>query len=517
MYSFVQQHLSSVIGWISGWDRMRLRGTLRLLANVSGMRAFLAYTGRLLKDFGQVALESSRLIRKASLEAAEAAHRPVVHLPSAWVDKEQQARQIAQVDGVKEGLICVLTAVESCMSFDIRSNKQAGKLELIAAPRKCQHLYHYFMHPVFGFMHVRLQTWLPFNQFICINGREWLRRQMDEAGIGYMKKDNCFVWIEDIEAAQTLLNDQVGFDYEKALGELGAIVNPGLGRIVDRWQGQYYWSIDESEWATDLMFRSEAELSRLYPALVRHGMHSLACPDVMRFLGQRVPAEGGVYAGCKREVVVDTKRRPEGVRIKHRVGRNSVKMYNKQGSVLRVETTLNNMRELKAPRQGKNGKIVWQRMRKGVCDIARRAQVSEASNRRYLEAMAAVSTPAPLKELTDLLARATVWNGRRVRGLNLLGDDARLLEAIAGGELLINGFRNRDVQAALFGAATDDPQQKRRRSGQVTRKLRMLRAHGLIQKVSRTHRYVVMDKGRQVIAAIMAAREADVQKLLRAG
>jgi hypothetical protein len=103
-----------------------------------------------------------------------------------------------------------------------------------------------------------------------------------------------------------------------------------------------------------------------------------------------------------------------------------------------------------------------------------------------------------------------------VRGLNLLGDDARLLEAIAGGEFLINGFRNRDVQGALFGESSSDEAEKRRRSGQVTRKLRMLRAHGLIQKVSRTHRYLVSNKGRRVIAALIAAREADIEKLLKA-
>ncbi len=515
MSSFLQQHVDSVMGLISGWDRMRLRGTLRLLANVSGMGCFLRYTHRLLKDFGEFALASSRMVREASLKVAEAAQRPVVHLPSASINKEEQARQIAARDGVKEGLICVLTAVESCGSYDIRSNKQAGLLELVHAPRKCQHLYHYLVHPTFGFMHVRLQTWLPFNQWVCINGREWLGRRMDEVGIANVKKDNCFTWIKDLEGAQQLLDEQVSFNYEKALAALGRQVNPALPRILDHWQGEYYWSIDESEWATDVMFKSSAELSRLYGALVRHGMQSFASPDVLRFLGHHVGAQGTAHGRFNGEVVSDTKRRAEGVRIKHRVGDNWVKMYNKQGSVLRVETTLNNMRQLKAPRRVE-GKMVWRKMRKGVCDIARRAEVSEASNQRYLAAMAAVATPMPLKELTAALGRATTWNGRRVRGLNLLGEDMGLLEAIAGGELLIHGFRNKDVQAALFGIPSNDPVQKRRRSGRVTRKLRMLRAHGLIAKVSRTHRYLVSEKGRQVIAALLAAREADIAKLLQA-
>ena len=109
------------------------------------------------------------------------------------------------------------------------------------------------------------------------------------------------------------------------------------------------------------------------------------------------------------------------------------------------------------------------------------------------------------------------YNHQPVRGLNLLGEqDASLLQTVGRGEYLLNGFRNRDLQAALFKQETDDPAEQRRRSGQITRKLRMLRAHGLIQKVPHTHRYQVTTKGRQVIAALHAAREADIAKLLKA-
>jgi hypothetical protein len=198
------------------------------------------------------------------------------------------------------------------------------------------------------------------------------------------------------------------------------------------------------------------------------------------------------------------------------VNRNSVKMYNKAGSVLRVETTLNDMRDIQAPRIVK-GKRVYQRMRKGVADLPRRAEVSEASSRRYLEAVAAVQTPLPLKTLTDKLSRPVKWKGGPVRGLNLLGpDDAALLSAAGGGQFLINGFRNRDLKDLLFGKPAVDAAEGRRRSGQITRKLRMLRAHGLIRKVPRTHRYMVSEKGRKLIAALHAAREADIATLTKA-
>jgi hypothetical protein len=264
------------------------------------------------------------------------------------------------------------------------------------------------------------------------------------------------------------------------------------------------------------MFKDQGALSLLFGRLLRHGMESLGSGDAMRFLGHKVRSDGKPYGQFAGEVVSDLKERPEGIRIKHRVGANSVKMYNKQGTVLRVETTLNNMRELKSPRKIK-GKIAWRPMRKGVADIARRAQVSQASNKRYLEAMAAVEHAVPLKTLTESLSQPVVRQGRRARGLNLLGSaDARLLQVVADGKFLIHGFRNKDLQEMLFATPAPSPEEKRRRSGQVTRKLWLLRAHGLIRKVPGTHRYMVSSRGRQVITALQAAREADVTKLAKA-
>jgi len=513
MNAFVQQHAQHVIGLIRGWDRLRFRGTIRMLANLVGMNLFLSYTGHLLKDFGDYAQQVSRQVRGASLAVAESAGRPVVHLDNPAINKEQMALQIAGRDQVKQGLVAVLTALESCDSYNIRSNRQQGLLELHAQHRKCQHLYHYMIHPQFGWMYARLQTWFPFNLYVGLNGREWLGRQMDAAGIGYVRHDNCFVQLSDPAAAQRLLDEQVSFNWQEALAQLGRQVNPALAQVVQGYGIGYYWSLDQSEWASDVMFRSGEQLDRLYPNLVRQAMENFRSPQVMSFLGRSVAR--GITPRFAGEVHSEMRRRVEGTRVKHAVNHNAVKMYNKAHSILRVETTLNDVRDLQAPRLVA-GKKVWKRMRKGVADVARRAEVSDASNRRYLEALAAVSTPLPLKTLSDGLSRPVSVQGRRSRGLNLLGEDAALLEAVGGGEFLINGFRNRDVQAALFPQPVQDQATKRKRSGQVTRKLRLLRAHGLIHKVPHTHRYLVSDKGRQVIAALHAAREADIHKLTKA-
>jgi hypothetical protein len=516
MNSFIQAHLSKVTGIVSGWDRLRFRGTLRMLANVTGLWRFLRCTGRvLLKDFGKHAEELSQQTRAQSLAVAEAQGRPVEHLQSPNVCKEDVAREIQRRDGIKEGLICVLTAVEPCWTFNIKSNKTAGKLELVHAYRKCQHLYHYLQHPEFGFLHVRMQTWLPFNQFVMVNGREWLSRQMDREGIGYLRRENCFAWISDVGRAQELLQAQVRFNWSAALGELSARVNPAWASLGGDCRIGYYWSVDESEWASDIMFKDQGELTGLYGRLLRHAMEGLGSKDVLRFLGRKVAQ--GITPRLALEVVSDLKERPEGIRVKHRVGANSVKMYNKQGTVLRVETTLNRVDQLQAPRV-KEGRVVWEKMRKGVADIGRRAEVSDASNQRYLEAMAVVESPLVLKDLVAGLAQPVVKEGgRRARGMNLLGvQDARLLQVVGDGKFLLNGMRNKDLQAMLFGSPAADAVAGRRRSGRVTRQLWLLRAHGIIRKVPKTHRYLVTDKGRRLITALQAARETDVTKLMKA-
>ena len=216
----------------------------------------------------------------------------------------------------------------------------------------------------------------------------------------------------------------------------------------------YYWSADETEWASDVMFKDQRTLSALYPQLIRHGMQGLSSRDVLRFLGQKVPAGGGIYGQFRGEVLSDLKHRPEGIRIKHRVNANSIKMYDKQSSVLRVETTINNTRQLKVFRQPEgqpHAKPSWQRMRKGVADLHRRAQVSQASNTRYLDAMADVKDTTPLRNWSNRCAAVSTSRADPFAPLNPLSPgDADLLAYVARGEFLINGFRNRDIRDLLF-------------------------------------------------------------------
>ncbi len=516
MKTFLQKHAKVVMGVLSGFDRLVLRGTLRDLCRTYVMNRYLWSNKVLFKDFGKHVESVTEKIKQATITMAQAQNRPVRYLASAQTSKEDVAKEIAKKDGVTSGLICVLSCVEPCQSFEIYRNRETKMLDLVSRHRKCLHYYHYWMDPKIGFMNARIQTWFPFTIQVCLNGREWLARSMDREGIAYCQKENCFVWIEDMDRAQALMDEQLKTDWPQMLDGIAHVLNPVHEEIFQEFPQSYYWSVHQSEWATDILFKSSDDLAAMYPRLVRHGMATFGSGDVMRFLGRKVPKSGNVHAAFQGELRTDLLRRPEGVRIKHRVNGNSIKLYDKQGSVLRVETTINDPSDFKAYRPAEGGEkedLQWRKMRRGIADIHRRAQVSDASNKRYLEALANVDEEAPLGLLMNRLCLPVSWKGKRLRGLNPWGSDLPLLEAIIRGEYALNGFRNRDLREHLYGAPTGDAQEERRKSSRTTRQLRLLRSHGLIKKVSHTHRYVLTEKGSSILVALSAARNASPRKL----
>jgi len=217
MQEFIARHKDQIIGTLSGFDRLVFRGTLRSIAYPDGMQSYLRSNGILLKDFGQHVEQVSADIKQASLNHAVTMGRPVQYLSSSATSKEGLARQIASDDGVREGLIAVLTCVEPCRTFDIYRNREEKKLELVARERKCLFLYHYWLDPVFGFMNARIQTWFPFPIQVCLNGREWLARQMDGQGMKYLAAGNCFPWIEQWDRAQQLMDTQLQTEWPQVL------------------------------------------------------------------------------------------------------------------------------------------------------------------------------------------------------------------------------------------------------------------------------------------------------------
>jgi hypothetical protein len=507
--AFLSKFRHQITGFLCGFDRLRFHGTLRMFFQPEILELCLLRQGVLLKEFKPFALALTARVKRLAFEAAAALGRPTRYLTSAAESKEELARAIARQDRIKEGLVVVFSAVETCTAYTVRGNRETKKIALVLQPSRCTHLYHYFLHRDFGLMHVRVQTWFPFTVDVCLNGREWLARQMDGAGLRYERRGNCFVRVSDPIRAQTLLEDQLKTDWPKALDALLDVAHPLHAELGAPIGQRYYWSASQTEYATDVVFRDAKTLAALYPQWLHHGIRTFGSADVLRFLGRPSP---GNFRG---DIATTLKRRPEGVRLKHMVNGNSLKVYDKEGRVLRVETTIVNPRDFRVYRASEcdpQARNKWLRMRSGVADLWRRAEVSRASNARYLSAMASAVDKTPLHEAAQPACRTVTVDGQRFRALNPWVTDAVLLETISRGEFALNGLRNRDLRRHLY-APTTDRQEQRRRSAAVTRKLALLRAHGLMKKVTGTHRWILTESGRRVVTALLAARHANVDQL----
>jgi hypothetical protein len=507
------QHFTAIL---CGYDRLRFRATQRLLFQPNSMESYLATCKVLIKNFRQFAEGITQRVKAAAYQMAAKAKRPVQYLGGGDTDKEGIARQMAREERITQGLIAVFTAVEPCLSYSVRGDRQSKEIHLVLETRKCLHLYHYYQHPDFGLMHVRVQTWFPFTVDVCLNGREWLARQMDRAKLRYVQRDNCFTWVEDPAKAQALLVAQGRTDWPKVLNQLLAQAHPLHEEIGRPFHQPYYWSASQTEYATDVLFENAATLARWYRPFLHHGISTFKSADVLRFLGHPVPATGRVHARFKGEVTSSLKERPEGVRLRHTVNGNSIKVYDKQGSVLRVETTIVRPEQFKVYRPCEadpERPLRWQKLRRGVADLWRRGEVSHAANRRYLEALASVTGKTPLRDEAAEVCQPCTRDGQRYRAINPWSpEDGALIEAVSRGEFALAGLRNRDLRRLLY-PRQGSAQQERQRSAAMTRKLALLRAHGLLRKVSGTHRYQVTERGRRILTALIAARQADVDQL----
>jgi hypothetical protein len=507
MERFLARHSTRIAGVVSGFDRLLFRGTLRSISFVDGMDRFLASQRILYKDFATFAQRLTARVRTHAEALAHQSGRPLEYLRSSAISKDGRAREILQRDGITEGLVCIFSCVESCVALTVRGDRAAKRLRLVREERRCIFLYFYYVDRDFGLMHVRLQTWLPLTMQVYVNGREWLARQLRTAGVAAEQTDNAVIPV-DVPRAAALSDRLLAFAWEPWLRHYAARVNPWLGPRDGLFRA-YYWSVRESEFATDVIFATAADLRALYPRLLHHAIEHFTTGDVLRFLGRTVP---GRFQGDAHSTLVH---RPEGIRIRHWLDENSIKMYDKGERLLRVEMTLNNPDRFKVRRRRPSDRrLDGLPLRRGIADMHRRAALGRAAAARYLDALSVVGDPTPSHRLLDPVSHRVTRHGRTYRPLRPISpQDAPLFRTILHGEFALRGFQNRDLRRHLHPTSEADPAQRRQAAGRITRALRLLRAHGLIKKVTRTHYYRLSIKGHQVMTTALRFRETDLALL----
>jgi hypothetical protein len=464
-----------------------------------GMEGFLDRQHIRIKDFPNLAKEQSSALKENARQLALQAGRPVIPVPYK-IRKEDYARQLAQKDGITQGLVCVFTTQEACPSFKIAYG--VGRPRLVQSRPRCVVLYFYYLDPEFGLLHIRLPTWFPFTIQVYVNGHEWLARQLSKHRIGFTPCDNAFLAIDNLDKAQQLADQLCRFKWRRFLDALAKRVNPLLKGLL---QGcPYYWVVDQAEFATDVLFKDRAHLQPLYRRLLEHATLAFSAEDVLSFLGKKLSPH------LAAAVDTDCKKRPQGFRVKHRHGGNWLKMYDKFGQVLRIEMVINQPRVFKVCRWGtQQGQRVraWFPLTKSVAFLGRYAEVSRQATHRYLDALAVVEDPRVSAQVLDRACNPVPFQGHRRRALNPLShQDQQLFLAVLRGEHIQRGFYARDIACHLGLGKAHDPQEHRRRSGRVGRLLQLLRAHGLIRKLPHTRRYRVTDKGFAFMSAAIHIR-----------
>ena len=504
----------AVIGVTSGFDRIVFQGMIRPLMYPEGAMGFFVRRRILFRDARTWVLEQTqRLVAAVEEWSVRECGEGITYLPSSASRKEEIARRRQQEKGITDGLVGVWSCLEAGGSYRLVPGEKAPTLRYVQT--RCKHLYLYLDHADYGFMSIRIQTWFPYRIQIAMNGREWLGRQLDKAGVGYQRLGNKILQVEDFDAMQPLLDRQLETDWCLLLNGFVPLAFPTITSTLGM-DLSYTWNLWQSEWASDFLFRSRHDLDRAMDAMVRHAFIGGHPERLLRYFGHPAKKNGQPRSDFGGSLKTNVVKLDEGHRIRHWLGSNSVKMYN-ECNVLRIESTVNHPAAFRAHRRkqgaAKDATKQLRPLRKGVADTSLRAQACQGINKRFADHVAATRSSRPLHSVLATVTRRKRKRGRSVRALAPTGKDVALLKAIADPRFTVAGFSNKDLRRTL----ADDPRYvgktDRQRSALTTRSIRLLRDHGVIRRLPKSRRYHLTSSGRQLVTALQAALAASVEEL----
>jgi hypothetical protein len=449
------------------------------------MTSFLFAHGIRVFDYARFAEPLRDRIRKRAQEICREAGIEIEHVGKKHVRKEDLVARVLAGRGDAPGLVHVLSAMESCPSYQPWHDKGSGKTYLRADQGKCLHDYFYFIDEELGLCYLRVPTWVPFGlQFYC-NGHSVLARTPTREGIDFLQEDNAFLRIADLARAQALADRFQPDALHARLDHYAQWLCP----VLDVFGTTYHWSLRQVEYSTDPMFRSERIVVPLYDALSRQAVLAANAERVSGFLGKKVTPQLAQEIGSRLSA------RIEGRCIKHLMGAAGVKGYDKFSRVLRVEMTVHDVSFFKHYRkvehQNRHATREWAPLKKTIYSLTDLRDILLGCNQRYLAFLASRDDPSAGARDLERLSRPRVGAMPQVKGVNFFDPaEKTLLQTLQRGEFNIHGWRRADLLRTLQLTPSA-----------LSRQLARLRTLGLIKKISHTYRYYLTRLGRSVIAA----------------
>jgi len=493
VWRFLTKFASVIVCTLHCFERVIFKGHLAMAAP-SELERFVDWVLKVRRCHFMKVLApqySDLLVQHAQRFAAKAGRTYLYRTGS--FKKDRWAEQLMRQQRIERGLVGILCTQETCNSFQLVPGDKRPRF--ISRPRQQRVLYYYFLDPQLGLIHVRLQTWAPFTLQVYVNGHDWLAQQLVRLGMGFVLKHNAFTQLDEPTKVQRQADRFARLDWTTILTRYAHQVNPLLRKDFACYKVR--WVIDQAEFATDLLFKSPAALTGLYQKLLQFATVTFTPKDILGFLGRKWDRrfDGDVQTEVKTDRLL-------GTRIKHRMTHNWLKMYDKFGLILRVETVINRPREFAVFRTRHHDDGTTSQgyfpMNKDVGSLLHYQEQALACNRRYLDALAIVDDPAPAYQELRQLTEPKVLAGRSYAGFNpARRDDVRLFAAVLDGDHIARGFRNKNVRTTLYGV---EAKPSSRQSAAVGRLVKRLHVRQLVAKIPRTRRWRVTESGRRLLS-----------------
>jgi hypothetical protein len=492
---FIDQYSKQISGVLHCYDRIIIQGTIPGICYAGGMTSYLYANKIKIFDYPQFATPHREEIRNNADQIASDNGINIQFIRKKNVRKEKIIDDIIKERGNHPGLVHIISAMESCPSYKPWHNKKTGKTYLKPDQGKCLHYYFYFIDEDLGLCYVRVPTWCPFRLQIYFNGHNVLNAAMKNHGIQTVIRDNAIMEAESFKSAQELSNAlDIACIHEK-LDRFAKLYCP----VIKHFPMGYHWSIMQVEYATDIIFKRQKDLKLIYDNLTRTAIHSVKPENIATFLGKKLSP---LYQD---EMGNNFSTRIEGTCIKFRMGRTTIKMYDKHGIILRIETTTNDVSFFKHYREVEHRdgttSMTLTNMKKGLYSLVPLRNILFNANKRFLKFLSDIVDPSAGIKKLEKVSKTVVQNNRSYKGFNFFSeDDLNILQTIISGAFTINGFQNKDLRQNIPIYS----------SSQISRILKRLHTHGLIKKVANTYKYYLTRFGSQVITMGMKLKEMTI-------
>jgi len=478
-----EKYEDQISGVLSCFDRIIFQGTLPGFCYAGGMTGYLNAKNIRIFDYSKFAEPLRNELRTNAEKIAGENGLEIEFLAKKNIRKEQRIKAIIKERGNHPGLVHIFSAMESCPSYKPWHNKKTHRTYLKSVQGKCLHYYFYFIDPLLGLMYVRVPTWCPFRLQIYVNGHDRIVSLLQKDAIEVNFIDNALLQTDFQQAQHFSDHFEVKLLHRKP-DEFADIYCP----VINQFKLCYHWSIMQIEYATDIVFKRQQDLQRIYDHLVRTAVHTVKPDNIATFPGRKL------HPNYQDEMGNDFSTRIQGTRIKHKMGPVSVKMYDKFGLILRIETTVNNVSFFRHYRkvEHRDGteSMKTAPMKKSIYSLSALQKLLYDSNRRYLRFISVINDVSSGTKKLEKISSTAYDGNRPYRGFNLFSpEDLHIFESIASGEFNISGFRNKNFRSKLSDKS----------GGQISRILKRLRNHGLIKKIGKTYKYYLTKLGQEVI------------------